>query len=466
MKAKRALLFLAAILLLTACGPQPATPDAPPQSPAEVLYLNLVWHQHQPLYYKDEDGAYTRPWVRVHATKDYYDMAAALEPYPRVHATFNLTPVLLRQLDDFAENGARDVYWVLAEKRASDLTEDDKRFLLTRFFDANWTNIIGRFPRYQELLTMRGGSTPEEIERAVERYTDQDFRDLQIWFNLAWFDPDFLSVSPLRELVAQGEGYTEEDKSALFQEARRVVREVIPLHRRLQEAGQIEVMTSPYAHPILPLLYDTRLAQVGNPDAELPERFSYPNDVIAQLDLAAQSYRQRFGRDPRGLWPSEGAVAEEIVHLVANAGFDWMASGEQVLAQSLGIGSFTRDAEDTVQEADALYRPYFVQGNRGEPVMIVFRDLRLSDLIGFEYSQTPGEEAAADLLFRLERIRRRLEAEGAEGPHLVSIILDGENAWEYYPNDGKAFLQALYRGLSEIEDAPDGHAQRVPGSVP
>ncbi len=446
--------LLLAGLLSGACTPavSPTSTPAPlPAADEDVLYLNLVWHQHQPLYYQEPAGVYTRPWVRVHATKDYYDMASTVAQYPDVHVTFNLTPVLLRQLEDFAAGEAKDSYWVLAEKPAASLTEADKRFLLTRFFDANWANVIGRFPRYQELLNKRGGATAEDIDQALATFDERDYRDLQVWFNLAWFDPDFLAQPPLQALVQKGEGFAEADKAIVFQEARRILGEVIPLHHDLQEAGQIEVITSPYAHPILPLLYNTQLALIGNPDGEMPERFSYPNDAIAQLELAAEQYRQRFGREPSGLWPSEGAVAEEIVPLVANAGFAWMASGEQVLANSLGMGAFTRDASDTVQEADALYRPYFVQGERGEPVMIVFRDLRLSDLIGFEYSQTPGEAAAADFLQRLENIRTRLAAEGAPGPHLVTVILDGENAWENYPNDGKAFLHALYRSLSESQ---------------
>jgi len=446
MKARPCLMTMLVLtaLLLPACQRR-----TPPDK--DVLYLNLVWHQHQPLYYKDAEGNYTRPWVRVHATKDYYDMAALVAQYPSVHVTFNLTPVLIRQLDDFAENGAKDVYWVLAEKPAGDLTAAEKQFVLERFFDANWTNVIGRFPRYRALLDQRGGATPEEIQAALESFDEQDLRDLQVWFNLAWFDPMFLEQEPLRALVEKGEGFSEQDKQVVFDEARRIVQEVIPLHRQLQDDGQIEIITSPYAHPILPLLYNTRLALEGNPNAELPERFSYPNDAIAQLERSVAAYDQHFGQPPRGLWPSEGAVAEEIVPLVSDQGFDWMASGEQVLAESLGLGAFTRDADDTVREADDLYRPYFVQAGDSEPVAIVFRDLRLSDLIGFEYSQTPGEQAAQDFLSRLGNIRQELKREGAEGPHLVTVILDGENAWEYYPNDGKAFLIALYQGLSESE---------------
>jgi alpha-amylase/alpha-mannosidase (GH57 family) len=433
----------------------PPTPTAAPPTPVpptpapEPLYLSLVWHQHQPLYYKDpETGIYTRPWVRVHATKDYYDMAAILEQYSDVHVTFNLTPVLIRQLDDFAA-GAKDLYWVLAEKPAGSLTDEEKRFILRRFFDANWTQMIGRFPRYKELLDKRKGTSDEEIEAALQTFSEQDFRDLQVWFNLAWFDPDFLAEEPLRSLVEKGRGFSEADKQVLFDKAREVIRAVIPKHRELQDRGQIEVITTPYAHPILPLIYNSDLAAVGDPAADLPERFSYPQDARAHLTRSVEVYEAHFGRKPRGLWPAEGAVAQDIVKLVADAGYTWMASGEHVLAKSLGMDGFTRDSREVVQEADALYRPYYVQFRDGPPVGIVFRDLRLSDLIGFEYSGTPGEQAAADLMARLEAIRARLEAQGAQGPHLVSIILDGENAWEYYPNDGKAFLHALYRQLSE-----------------
>ena len=418
---------------------------------SDILYVNLIWHQHQPLYYKDEDGVYTRPWVRVHATKDYYDMASTLEEYPDVHATINLTPVLLRQLEDFTENDTKDLYWVLAEKPADRLTEDEKRFILERFFDVNWTNIIARFPRYQTLLTKRGGTDAKDINRALETFDEQDFRDLQIWFNLAWFDPDFLAEEPLKSLVDKGGDFSENDKKIVFDQVRDVMKGIVPLHRRMQEAGQIEVITTPYAHPILPLIYNSQLALTGNPAAELPPRFSWPNDAIAHLQRSVEIYEHHFGRSPRGLWPGEGAVAQEIVPLVSQAGYHWVATGEPVLAKSLGIGEFTRDSQDTVQEADALYRPYYVRAGNGEQVAIFFRDWTISDLLGFEYSQTPGKEAAEDLILRLENIKAQLRNENAKGPHVVSIILDGENAWEYYPNDGKEFLNEMYRLLSETK---------------
>jgi alpha-amylase/alpha-mannosidase (GH57 family) len=426
----------------------PLQPTAKPET-EEPLYLSLVWHQHQPLYYKDpQAGIYTRPWVRVHATKDYYDMASTVAKYPDVHVTFNLTPVLLHQLDDFIA-GAKDIYWVMAEKPADQLTDDDKRFLLQRFFDTN-PKIIARFPRYQELADKRKSADPEAIDAALQSFTTQDYLDLQVLFNLAWFDPDFLAQEPLKELVDKGRDFTEADKPVLFAKALDIIKGIVPLHKELQDQGQIEVITTPYAHPILPLVYDTNLALVGNSAALMPKRFSYPNDAIAQLKKSIEIYQQHYGRAPRGLWPGEGAVAQEIVKMVGDAGYQWMASGEDVLAKSLGLDGFTRDSNDTVQEADKFYQPYVVQDPKyGEKVNMVFRDLRLSDLIGFEYSNKDGKVAADDLMQRLDNIRAELKKEGATGPHLVSIILDGENAWENYPNDGKDFLNALYQNLSD-----------------
>jgi alpha-amylase/alpha-mannosidase (GH57 family) len=378
-------------------------------------------------------------------------MAAMLTNYPDVKVTFNLTPVLIRQLDDFVNNGAKDKYWVLAEKPAEELTTEDKDFIMRRFFDANWDHVIRVRPGYKALLDKRGGTTDEEITAAIENFSEQDFRDLQIWFNLAWIDPDELAKEPLKALIEKDRGFSEEDKTVLFDEVRRIMAEVLEVHKQLQDSGQVEIITTPYAHPILPLLYDSSLALVGNPSAEMPERYSYPNDVITHLNKSVEVYEEHFGKKPNGLWPGEGAVAEEIVPLVSKAGYKWMATGEPVLAQSLGIASFTRDSKETVQEADVLYRPYYVEGKTGDKVAVFFRDWTLSDKVGFTYSGTPGAVAAKDLMNRLENIKAELADEGAQGPHIVSIILDGENAWENYDNDGKEFLNSLYQELSKSD---------------
>ena len=441
------IVILLALVLSTMSACQKQTPPADPN----LLYVNITWHQHQPLYYQDADGIYTRPWVRVHATKDYLDMAEKVAQYPDVHVTFNFTPSLIRQLNELAA-GTKDIYWVLGEKEVSELTTDEKQFILERFFDANWNNIIAIYPRYQALLDKRGGTSEEAIQAALTAFTDQDFLDLQVWFNLAWFDPTYLAEEPLLALVQKGENFDQADKQIVFDKALEIVQEVLPYHAELQRQGQIEVTTTPYAHPILPLIYNNQLALVGNPSAIMPEKtFAYPEDAAAHLDLSVQMYEENFGTSVRGLWPGEGAVAEEIIPLVAEAGYTFMQTGEPVLAKSLGIDSFTRDSQGYVQEADLLYRPYFVTDDNGDQVAMFFRDWTLSDKIGFDYSQMSGEAAAQDMVGHLEQIQADFLESDTPGPHIVSIILDGENAWENYPGDGNDFFNALYQKLSDSE---------------
>jgi alpha-amylase/alpha-mannosidase (GH57 family) len=377
----------------------------------------------------------------VHATKDYYDMAALLRDYPEIRATFNLTPVLLLQLEELAE-GTKDVYWTLSEIPAGELTTDQQAFILERFFDIN-PRITAQYPRYEELRAKRD---------AGEAYAEQDFRDLQLLFNLGWTDPSFLAAEPLASLVARGRDFTEEDKAVLFDEHLRIISEVTAIHSEMWESGQIEVTTTPLAHPILPLIADGSLATVGDPAAILPEnRFGQLEDGKQHVSRGLDVAERLLGTRPQGMWPGEGAVAQYVLPMFSNEGVRWIATGEDVLAPSLGIGSFARDENDVVQEADLLYRPWLGVPRRSDPVAIFFRDRVISDLVGFQYSGTPAEDAAADFMGRLAAIKERLEAEGAAGPHVVSVILDGENAWEHYEGDGIPFLRALYRSLSEAD---------------
>ncbi len=419
----------------------PPTPEPSPTAPPETgqpLYLSIIWHQHQPVYFKDpETGVYAKPWVRLHAAKDYVDMAAILEKHPTIQVTFNLTPSLLKQLLDL-EAGAQDLYEVHSLVPAQELTDQQKAFIQARFFDIN-PKIIARFPRYQEIAADRAN---------WQNWDDQTWQDLQTLFNLAWTDPDWLAQEPLAGLVAKGRDFTPEDVRTVLAEHRRLIGEVIPLHRRLQDAGRIEITTTPFYHPILPLLVDTNLARIATPDIELPSRFTYGIDAVEQTRRGVAFYRQLFGRDPVGMWPAEGAVAQEIVGIVGREGIQWMASDEEVLARSLGRKGFPRDATETVQDPDALYRPYITR-SRNAQVYAIFRDKVISDKVGFTYSGSDGLAAAQDFIRRILAIRERLAESGAEGPHLVSVILDGENAWENYPNDGKKFLNSLYRLLEE-----------------
>jgi alpha-amylase/alpha-mannosidase (GH57 family) len=244
------------------------------------LYMAIIWHQHQPVYFKDPDsGVYEKPWVRVHAAKDYVDMAAILQQYPKIHATFNLTPSLIRQLDDISA-GTKDLYWLYTEIPAEELSAEQRQFILDHFFDIN-PKIIDRFPRYQELSQARS-------EHAVATWTPQDFRDLQVLSNLAWTDPDWLLNDPLSSLVTKGEGYSEDDKDIVLNEHLRLVKEVIPIHTELQNAGQIEITMTPYAHPILPLVVDSDLASITLPDVDLPTHFFHGQNAVVQVKLGVQ----------------------------------------------------------------------------------------------------------------------------------------------------------------------------------
>ena len=231
------------------------------------------------------------------------------------------------------------------------MTDAQKQFILDRFFDTN-RRIVARFPRYQELLDLRDNS-----DAPLTAYSADDFRDLQLLFNLAWTDPDWLAEEPLASLVEKGEGFSEEDKTLVLDEHLRLVNEVIPLHRELQDAGQIEITTTPFAHPILPLLVNTDLALKALPEATLPNPpFIWGQDAVAQVELGVAYYTERFGQPPRGMWPSEGSVAEEMISMVVASGIQWMASDEGVLAHSINLDSFARDGNEVVVEADRLYR--------------------------------------------------------------------------------------------------------------
>ncbi len=409
------------------------------------LYIAFVWHMHQPYYKDDVTGSYILPWVRMHGIKDYYDMPAMLNDFPDIHQTYNLVPSLLKQIRDYVENGATDKFLALTVKPAAELDQEDKLFLLRNSFMANWDTMIKPYPAYWQLLDRRGYSvSSQDLQNAIRYYTTQDYLDLQVWFNLTWFDPLFKNNDPfLQGLIRKGSGFTEREKALIVDKQREVMALIIPEYRRLSEQGRIELTTTPFYHPILPLLYDTDLAKVAAPDIHLPaKRFVHPEDARAQIARAVQYHEQLFGSRPAGMWPAEGSVAEDIVPLIAEAGISWIGTDEGVLARSLGI-HIERDFAGVMKNPEVLYKPYLA-GHGDKRVSVIFRDHTLSDLVGFVYSKWDYKNAVRDLIDRLHRIRRSV----TDGPHLVSIILDGENAWEYYQNDGRDFFLSLYEMLS------------------
>jgi alpha-amylase/alpha-mannosidase (GH57 family) len=441
-----------------------------------VLRVAILWHQHQPFYKDLVTGEYRLPWVRLHALKDYYGMVKLLDEFPDVHQTFNLVPSLVTQIQDYAGGTAHDPFLEVAAKPAEDLTPDERQFALRYLFQANQANMIGRYPRYQELWeTLRGaGSDPQ---RAGKYFFPQDFTDLQVLSQIAWFDEFFLEDPDVANLIAKGRNYSLEDQEFVIARQRSLIAKVLPAHAEAARKGKIEISASPFYHPILPLVCDTNVGAVSSPGLPLPRnRFRYPEDAKEQIQRGLDLHEKVFAIRPRGVWPSEGSVSEEALGIASTLGVKWMATDEEVLGRTLGI-SFSRDgtgrlAGDAARKLYTLYRY-----ENGESAMhLIFRDHTISDLIGFVYSGMPPQDAANHLINSIRQAAQPVLDSGRDV--LVSIILDGENAWEYYPRSGREFLRRFYDQLDKepmieavtVSEAIERHrdveklASLVPGS--
>lgn len=409
----------------------------------------ILWHMHQPYYEDLVTREHILPWVRLHALKDYWGMVAMLEEFPDVRLTFNLVPSLLVQLESFAADRAHDRFLELGLRPAHALLPEDVRFMLKNFFHAQRQRMIDVYPRYAELLSLRGwGTSDAEIDAAIRRFGIDELRDLQVWQKLAWIDPAYHERDArVQALVARGRHFSEDDKQELRAIELELLNAVIPAYRRGVESGRIEVSTSPFYHPILPLLCDTDIYKRTHPMARTPrQRFMRPEDAFDQLDEAAAYHERLFGRRPTGVWPSEGSVSDAVVPLIARAGFTWMATDEMILANTLGT-TFGRDGRGLVDQADRLYRPYVVSAG-GAEVTCAFRDHALSDLIGFVYAGWSADAAADDFVGRLVDAGRQARQRDPGEEPTVFVILDGENAWEHFEGGGRPFLRALYQRLS------------------
>lgn len=386
------------------------------------------------------------PWVRLHGTKDYWGMAMHLKEVPELHATINLVPSLLAQILAYTDAGHEDTHLRVSRAPADSLSEADLVYLLDNFFMVNPDQMIRPYPRYHELYQQRGLNVDPAL-RAAKRFSTRDLLDLQCWNNLVWIHPIAFETDPeLAEFRRKGGTWSESEKQWLLAKQKELLAEVIPLHRELAESGQIELTTTPFYHPILPLLIDKRSAREAMPDVVLPAHLeSYPQDAAEQIRRGIALHKQLFGRKPRGMWPSEGSVSPGVIPLVAEAGIQWIATDEEILTCSTG-GKVARDQNGFLRNPELLYRPWQVE-HGGKKLQIIFRDHAMSDQIGFNYQRYPARQAVDDFLGKLEGIRQATSA--ADRAPLVSIILDGENCWEYYPNGGVEFLRTLYRTLAD-----------------
>ncbi|HKB82741.1 MAG TPA: glycoside hydrolase family 57 protein [Burkholderiales bacterium] len=417
-------------------------------SDQKKLDLVILWHMHQPDFRDHASGEFAQPWVYLHAIKDYSDMAAHLEAHPGMRVVLNFTPVLLDQLEDYTDQFAtgrfRDpLLRLLAQPDLHKLDQAGRDLILKSCFRANQQKLIDPYPAYKGLF---------EFFRIAQSHGDagatylsaQYFGDLLSWYHISWMGETVRRRDGIvPALIAKAQGFSHDDRVQLLQIIGREVRDVIPRYRTLFEAGRIELTTTPEYHPIGPLLLSFESAREAVPGAPLPESPNYPGGrerALAQADAAKQGHARRFGRPPRGMWPAEGAVSRDFADLLAQGGCDWIASGEGVLVHSLQRSNGTLP-----ERPEYLFRSYRI-GDGPTAITCFFRDDRLSDLIGFEYAKWNGNDAAAHFVTTLADIAATADA--GKRP-VVSVILDGENAWEYYPYNGYYFLDELYAALEK-----------------
>lgn len=402
------------------------------------LHLAFIWHMHQPMYRKPHTHHYMMPWVRLHGTKDYLDMLLMVQQYPRLKHTFNFVPSLLEQLEDYAEGHATDDYLLLSRKPVNTLTPQDKQTILESFFDLNWEHMLFPYPRYKALATQR--------DQSPHSYSPQDFLDLTTWFNLAWIDPVHQQRPTLQKIIQKGSHFSEAEREQVLQEQRKIIQETLPAYRKALASKQIELTTTPYYHPILPLLQDMQNARRSRPESSIPrQQMQAKEDAKHQLQKARAYHKKTFGALPKGLWPSEQSMSEDLLATVAEEGFNWIASSEGILWHSLGI--WAPREEGIHPYIDNLYRPYTLKAGT-RTLNVVFRDIYLSDWLGFNAWKGDSVTQAQAFYQEIKKIQQRLQGI-SNFPYLITIALDGENCWEYYEQDGKIFLETLYQLLND-----------------
>ncbi|MCC7547871.1 MAG: hypothetical protein IT532_08900 [Burkholderiales bacterium] len=413
----------------------------------EPLQLILLWHMHQPDFRDHDSGEFKQPWVYLHALKDYSDMAAHLEAQPRVKAVVNLVPILLDQLDDYTDQFAtaqlRDpLLRLLVHEDLDRIGDEERKLLLDQCFRSNHSKMVEPFAPYKRLRDLYEFLSAQGAEAGCY-LSGQYLADLVTWYHLSWTGETLRRERELLvQLMTQGANFTLAQRRALYELVAQVVSGTVERYRRLAQSGQVELSTTPYFHPIGPLLLEFDSAREAMPDAPFPHADAYPGGrsrLAWHVREAQTSHARRFGAPAAGMWPAEGAVSLPFCELLADQGVSWAASGEAVLLNSLRKSGMPAGPRE-----HALYRPYRI-GTGARPITCFFRDDRLSDLIGFEYKDWHGSDAAADFVRQLEAIRAAAPA--GESP-VVSVMLDGENAWEFYPYNGYYFLRSLYDALA------------------
>jgi alpha-amylase/alpha-mannosidase (GH57 family) len=414
-------------------------------SSPKPIRLALLWHQHQP-YYRAGDK-FIMPWVWLHATKDYLEMAQHLEAVPEMKATINLVPSLIKQIEEYLSGDVEDELLTLLRKQSDALTPAEKRYILDNCFHANYDRMIARSPRYAEIHA----AVHQDRASAEKNLSAQDYRDLLVHYSLAWTGEYIRKEDPIAKLIEKDREFSEEDKQTLINTLTERIGQVISLHKQLAATRQVELSTTPFYHPIMPLLCDTNAGAQSVPGLSLPsKRFREPDDARTQLERGRKYFADRFDGMPDGIWPSEGSLSEEVLCIMIDQGVTWTATDEAVLTRTLSESQGLDTKLPETNHSFAKYLPFKFKADGGE-IAVFFRDHALSDNIGFVYQSWNAQDAVKDFVKHITQIRKDLITHYGDEVlerACVSVILDGENCWEYYENNGFDFLQELYRTLS------------------
>ncbi|OUR65128.1 glycoside hydrolase [Methylophaga sp. 42_25_T18] len=415
---------------------------------SDKLKVVLCWHMHQPQYSEPMGGMYQLPWTYLHAIKDYVDMAWHLENVSGAKAVVNFAPTLIEQIADYdaqlksrfkGMGHLKDPLLIALDSPAQPAHAEDRKTLIKACLRANEDKLIAPFPHFASLVETARWllDKPERLDYI----NDQFMVDMVVWYHLVWMGESVRRTDVrIQELMKKGKQYSFHDRRQLMIVIGELLHDLIPRYRRLAESGTVELSVSPYAHPIVPLLLDINSTLEAMPDAPLPEITSYPGGEQRahwHMEEGLRVFESYFGFRPKGCWPSEGAVSEDTLEVIAQHDFDWCATGENVLRNSLTLSEM----------ADAnIHKPYKLPGK--SPACF-FRDDGLSDLIGFTYTSWGADDAVNDFIHHLTTIKSTTEE---DKDRVVSVILDGENAWEYYSYNGYYFLETLYSRLAEHPD--------------
>ena len=409
------------------------------------LSVAFVWHMHQPNYQTQPNGIRLMPWARLHAIKDYLDMLLILDKFPKLKLNFSLVPALLDAIEDYAEHEAHDIHSKLTVTPVEELTDDDKLYILNYFFDANYENLIAKNERFNELYTKRYGLN--EID--INDFSLQDYSDIMMLFNLVWFDPIWKNVYPeLKAFEKKGKNYTLKDRQNLIKLNRKIIKQIIPTFKKYQDEGRIEILTSPYNHPIMPILINPNDLKTPSLKHPLPDcKIALMVDVKEQIKLATAKIEKIFGKTPKGMWPSEHCISQKTLDVLANLGYEWVITDESVLSNSLHK-EFIRDFRGCHEDPYDVCSLYLYKTKRDKEINLIFRDSVIPNLIGFEYAHHDSVASANDLFDRIKTVYDKLK-NSPDKKHILTIAMDGENSWDSYPLDGQIFLERIYSLIND-----------------